>query len=71
MGIFCNFFLTQPMIDSWRRRGLGGEMVIPPLISPATLILLYVVCAFNASVEKVTQSAQSMYPIKLSLYHCV
>ncbi|KAF9524276.1 hypothetical protein CPB83DRAFT_861526 [Crepidotus variabilis] len=32
------FIGPQMMIDSWHRRGLGGGMVIPPMLSPARWI---------------------------------
>jgi len=36
---FVIFVLGQPMVDSWHRRGLGGGMVIPPILSPVRAIL--------------------------------
>ncbi|PPQ69106.1 hypothetical protein CVT25_004603 [Psilocybe cyanescens] len=37
---FDMFILAQPMVNAWHRRGLGGGLVIPPLLSPARLIIL-------------------------------
>jgi len=31
---------AQPMVDAWHRRGLGGGVVIPPLLSPMRAIVL-------------------------------
>ncbi|KAJ7675720.1 hypothetical protein DFH06DRAFT_1317873 [Mycena polygramma] len=36
---FVMFIAAQPMINAWHVRGLGGAMVIPPMISPARLTL--------------------------------
>ncbi|KAF9019196.1 hypothetical protein BDZ89DRAFT_1073224 [Hymenopellis radicata] len=36
---FVMFVLAQPMIDSWHQRGLGGGLVIPPLLSPTRHLL--------------------------------
>ncbi|KAJ7095791.1 hypothetical protein B0H15DRAFT_880455, partial [Mycena belliarum] len=36
---FVMFIAAQPLVDSWHRRGLGGGMVIMPVISPARIIL--------------------------------
>ncbi|KAF7314438.1 MBOAT-2 domain-containing protein [Mycena kentingensis (nom. inval.)] len=33
------FIGAQPMVDSWHKRGLGGAMVIPPVLSPVRLTL--------------------------------
>ncbi|KAH9480642.1 hypothetical protein JR316_0007242 [Psilocybe cubensis] len=37
---FDMFILAQPMINAWHRRGLGGGLVIPPILSPTRLIVL-------------------------------
>ncbi|KAH9969520.1 membrane bound O-acyl transferase family-domain-containing protein [Russula dissimulans] len=37
---FDIMILGQPLVDAWHRRGLGGGMVIPPLMSPARLVLI-------------------------------
>ncbi|KAJ7043077.1 hypothetical protein C8F04DRAFT_29225 [Mycena alexandri] len=36
---FVMFIAAQPMIDSWHKRGLGGGMVIMPVISPVRILL--------------------------------
>jgi len=43
---FVLFAGGQPMMDAWHRRGLGGMMVIPPLLSPMRLIVLPVAKRF-------------------------
>ncbi|KAF5369430.1 hypothetical protein D9758_002797 [Tetrapyrgos nigripes] len=35
--------VSQNMVDSWHRRGLGSGMVIPPFISPARFLLPFIV----------------------------
>ncbi|TFK28057.1 hypothetical protein FA15DRAFT_665836 [Coprinopsis marcescibilis] len=37
---FIMFVAAQPMTNAWHRRGLGGNMVIPPFISPFRLYIL-------------------------------
>ncbi|KAI9510608.1 hypothetical protein F5148DRAFT_555965 [Russula earlei] len=37
---FDIMILGQPLVDAWHRRGFGGGMIIPPLISPARLVLI-------------------------------
>ncbi|KAI6114222.1 hypothetical protein F5141DRAFT_699043 [Pisolithus sp. B1] len=37
---FCIVILGQPLVDSWHRRGLGGEYIVNPRISPARLLLI-------------------------------
>ncbi|KAF8967083.1 hypothetical protein BDZ97DRAFT_1728478 [Flammula alnicola] len=37
---FIMLICAQPMVNAWHRRGLGGGMVIPPVLSPTRLILL-------------------------------
>ncbi|KAF9565753.1 hypothetical protein CPC08DRAFT_704454 [Agrocybe pediades] len=47
LWVYFNMFIcAQPMINSWHRRGLGGGMVIPPIISPARLIVLPILKKF-------------------------
>jgi len=36
---FVIIILGQPMVDSWHMRGLGGGMIIPPILSPVRMIL--------------------------------
>ncbi|KAJ7150325.1 hypothetical protein C8R46DRAFT_1124626 [Mycena filopes] len=36
---FVMFIAAQPMVDSWHKRGLGGGMVIMPVISPVRITL--------------------------------
>ncbi|KAK7044787.1 hypothetical protein R3P38DRAFT_2690550 [Favolaschia claudopus] len=36
---FVMFICAQPMTNAWHVRGLGGAMVIPPLISPTRIIV--------------------------------
>ncbi|KAK7056894.1 hypothetical protein VNI00_002612 [Paramarasmius palmivorus] len=36
---FVMFVLSQPMVDSWHRRGLGGGMIIPVWVSPSKYLL--------------------------------
>ncbi|KAJ6585085.1 hypothetical protein B0H19DRAFT_409896 [Mycena capillaripes] len=36
---FVMFIGSQPMVNAWHVRGLGGAMVIPPLISPVRITL--------------------------------
>ncbi|KDR82908.1 hypothetical protein GALMADRAFT_113056 [Galerina marginata CBS 339.88] len=43
---FMMFIAAQPTVNAWHRRGLGGAMVIPPVISPARLILLPLLTKF-------------------------
>ncbi|KAL0580640.1 hypothetical protein V5O48_001370 [Marasmius crinis-equi] len=45
---FVMFILSQPMVDSWHRRGLGGGMIIPPFISPAKLLLPHFIMCINS-----------------------
>ncbi|KIM89143.1 hypothetical protein PILCRDRAFT_813054 [Piloderma croceum F 1598] len=40
---FVILVLGQPMLDSWHTRGLGGGMVIPPVVSPVRMVLFPVV----------------------------
>jgi len=37
---FVMFVGAQAMVDSWHRHGLGGGVVIPPLLSPMRVIVL-------------------------------
>ncbi|KAF9485778.1 hypothetical protein BDN70DRAFT_870654 [Pholiota conissans] len=37
---FIMLVCAQPTVNSWHRRGLGGAMVIPPIISPTRQFLL-------------------------------
>ncbi|KAJ7459943.1 hypothetical protein FB451DRAFT_566844 [Mycena latifolia] len=36
---FVMFIAAQPLVDSWHKRGLGGGMVIMPVISPVRIAL--------------------------------
>ncbi|KAJ7695649.1 hypothetical protein B0H17DRAFT_1158801 [Mycena rosella] len=36
---FVMFIAAQPLVDSWHKRGLGGGMVIMPVISPVRITL--------------------------------
>jgi hypothetical protein len=38
-----HFELAHFLVDTWHRRGLGGGMVIPPVISPVRWILVPVI----------------------------
>ncbi|KAH0586223.1 hypothetical protein J132_08803 [Termitomyces sp. J132] len=41
LWVYSIIFLTaQPMTDAWHRRGLGGGMVIPPILSPTRMLFL-------------------------------
>jgi len=44
---FIVMIVSQPCVDSWHRRGLGGGLVIPPKISPARQILFPVLSHYS------------------------
>jgi hypothetical protein len=46
---FDRIVLTHHTVDAWHRRGLGGGMVIPPLMSPARLVLIPTIRKLMAS----------------------
>lgn len=45
-GYFVIAILGQPCVDSWHRRGLGGGMVIPPIVSPTRRLIFPIVLKY-------------------------
>ncbi|KAF9221666.1 hypothetical protein BS17DRAFT_803457 [Gyrodon lividus] len=37
---FCVVVIGQPLADSWYYRGLGGALIVPPVISPARQLII-------------------------------